>query len=889
MRLLYIRLENYIGIYNGRGDNVLEVDLTKSTSNIIIIRGSNGSGKSTLLKSLSPLQNDNSDIIPGLEGRKVLRYEFRGDIYEIEYIHPVKGDGSRGQVKMQVYKGLNREPLNPTWNITAGKDIIYSLFNLDTNFLTLAQLSSEDRGLADKRPSERKKFVNSIINGIEVYNNMYKTISKKHSVYKSQISNLTSKIAKIGNQEDLNTRYINITNQVKDMSSRRDSIIIEVTKINSKIDDLTNKNNMEEYYTNQREYKRLSSVIKSIKSDIIELIKCGIDNTEEIILFIDSKSEETMNNLHKIDNETSKLEVELESVKKDQSNIFEDIQVKKSKLNSLIDFGFTKDDMDLYNSTKSKIELLDKDLENVDIRLSSFAEAESIINAVESFIPIIDSIYNPLKVSTKEDIINFADIVIESNWSFVDNSVNIAREIEKINRNISDLDGRITVYKEYLSKAIQLQFRPKDCKIDSCRFIVDAVNASKEEPEKNIELLSKEIDSLNKEKKDLLIDYEISLEQKSFIERFRNLYNVILSYRSLLDKSNLGFLYEPRELLKVTLDISKINEKLNQIRFVYNTMVSRDNLVKILKPMEESATKYISNKSLIDSLNTDIDSLTGRYNQCNKNIESISDRLSLLERDNDTYGKMLDNFKLAKDKANKLKISEESIESIRIKINSMENVASQLDDLNRQLQEKSLIADNINNTLNDLLKERDQIGYNKTLLEDYKRDLDMYNENYSKLETIKYYVSPTTGIQTVFMGTYMNNIILKANELLSLIFNGQFIIQPFVINESEFRIPCLGNGIINDDISSMSTSQICMISMILSFAILSNSSTDYNILKLDEIDGGLDTENRIQFIELLKQLIRLVGCEQCFLISHNMEYDESVNVIDMSARPVVVR
>ena len=87
----------------------------------------------------------------------------------------------------------------------------------------------------------------------------------------------------------------------------------------------------------------------------------------------------------------------------------------------------------------------------------------------------------------------------------------------------------------------------------------------------------------------------------------------------------------------------------------------------------------------------------------------------------------------------------------------------------------------------------------------------------------------------------------------------------------------------------MSTSQICMISMILSFAILSNSSTDYNILKLDEIDGGLDTENRIQFIGLLKQLISMVGCEQCFLISHNMEYDADTTVIDMAARPVLVR
>lgn len=219
---------------------------------------------------------------------------------------------------------------------------------------------------------------------------------------------------------------------------------------------------------------------------------------------------------------------------------------------------------------------------------------------------------------------------------------------------------------------------------------------------------------------------------------------------------------------------------------------------------------------------------------------------------------------------------------------SMERVINELSVLSTNLKASKAATVRINDMVNELLSERDVIAYNKTLLDEYVKELAEYNENYQKLETVKFYVSPTTGIQTIFMGTYMNSIIIKANELLSLIFNGQFVIQPFIINESEFRIPCLGSGLMNDDISSMSTSQICMISMILSFAILANSSTSYNILKLDEIDGGLDTENRIQFIGLLKQLIQMVGCEQCFLISHNMEYDENVSIIDMTSRPVVV-
>ena len=79
----------------------------------------------------------------------------------------------------------------------------------------------------------------------------------------------------------------------------------------------------------------------------------------------------------------------------------------------------------------------------------------------------------------------------------------------------------------------------------------------------------------------------------------------------------------------------------------------------------------------------------------------------------------------------------------------------------------------------------------------------------------------------------------------------------------------------NDDISSMSNGQICMISMILNFSILVNSSSKYNIIKLDEIDGGLDTESRTNFITVLNEIMDILGCEQCFLISHNEEIQYS--------------
>ena len=73
----------------------------------------------------------------------------------------------------------------------------------------------------------------------------------------------------------------------------------------------------------------------------------------------------------------------------------------------------------------------------------------------------------------------------------------------------------------------------------------------------------------------------------------------------------------------------------------------------------------------------------------------------------------------------------------------------------------------------------------------------------------------------------------------------------------------------------MSTSQKCMISMILSFVILKQSSDRYSILKIDEIDGGLDTRNRLQFSIVLDRLKTILNTEQLISISHNNEIDLS--------------
>ena len=891
MKLLSIRLENYIGIYNGRGDNILEVDLSQSTSNIVIIRGSNGSGKSTLLKALSPLQDDNTAIIPGLEGKKTLRYLYNGEVYEILYVHPVKTDGSRGQVKMQVYKGMNRVELNPTWNVTSGKDIIFDLFNLDANFLTLSQLSSEDRGLADKKPAERKKFVNSIINGIEVYNNMYKVITKKYSTFKNLISTISSKINQIGNIEELNARYNNISRQVEDVSRERDKAVIEASKIDAEIGILTRDNNLEEFYKINEEIRENLDYIRASKSQVINLSKGELtsENLYELKDIIDRSLRTFDKDISKWKSEEAVANAKIENISREKENTFKSLQTKITKRGTLLDGGFSDSDLSLYKDTKAKIAELENDINGLNSSIKNLSEAEALVNAMEMIVPVLDSLYNGLDATTKKEKYDFVKTTLDNDGKYVDQTVELTRTYNEVSRTVTELESEVLAYEILFDKAKSLALRPKECKIDDCSFVKEAIEASSKHPEKRINDINKEIDESNKLLKSLEKDIESYKELYDFNKRFTNLHGMVLSFRKLLEKSPVDYIIDPYQLLASLDHMEKLMIDFNQIRGIFNIITTKSNYEEIIESLKEPAAKYEANKALIDELDSDIASLKDKLTTIDAQLTAEQDGISETTNDIALAEFKTEVYTKCKSLVDECIGLEERNNELQGQINSLSDIAFKVKDLETRMDEAKSRADRLNNDLNAILSERDKIASNKTLLEDYIRDLDLYNKNFSILETIRYYLSPTTGIQTVFMRTYMGNIILKANELLSLIFNGQFIIQPFVINEAEFRIPCLGNGLVNDDISSMSTSQICMISMILSFAILSNSSTDYNILKLDEIDGGLDTENRIQFIGLLKQLITMVGCEQCFLISHNMEYDADTTVIDMAARPVLVR
>ena len=94
------------------------------------------------------------------------------------------------------------------------------------------------------------------------------------------------------------------------------------------------------------------------------------------------------------------------------------------------------------------------------------------------------------------------------------------------------------------------------------------------------------------------------------------------------------------------------------------------------------------------------------------------------------------------------------------------------------------------------------------------------------------------------------------------------------------------NGQVVEDIAALSQGQTSIITLALSFALVDNLESPYNIFLLDEVDGALYEADRRKFLNILLNQIKEVGIEQIFLTTHNRTFEGTpINVIMTTPEP----
>lgn len=864
MRLLRLRLENYIGIYNGMGLNHIEIDFSKCIHKVLIIKGDNGTGKSTIFKALTPLADSSINFIPDKTAIKEIAYETDFQtILNIKYESIVK-DGIRRPTKCYLNR-LNPdgsiENLNPSNNITTAKEVIYDILGIDDNFITLSQLSANKKGLGGLKPYERKRYVNSIISSLAVFNNIHKMISTKSTVLKSIIDSYVTKLNQIGNVAIVEDAIKKDTLALKELDNKKNGLISEIATIKAELARLDTSGNF------LNDYKDLSMRKIILEKEIRELPDVEEYSEEKLIQY-----EKDMARYEANEEMLSSRAKEILDNELDLSNNITELQIK---LDSLYD----KDHMDDLNS---KIESTKKELESYKPFFSLFEtykniseqDYETVKLVIEKFNSTVETIFQTYSETVRKESMNSLrtgkNEVILDHTEILSGLEKQLEDLRTEKRDVEFLNNRSKDYNKI----------PDDCNHKSdCPFIKDIVEAK----------------NLLKSRQSL---YSLSTKINSTLD-------AIESAKNLAEENMMKTqcLYEMKSILEYIQSMSKIirkfpgTESLDSINTLYHNIEhgirlnfeSVDkyqefkNISTIVSALEDDLHSYESAKEKLISANAEIRILQEKIDTDLKNLSTIRDsKVSVLaEIEKIRSSKLeiksvLDSIRYAKINKEKFEEVSEELQSIASKIDSMEKDTVAIKELTDRLNRRGAELSALQNTdLPALTKAIEENKYRIVLFEQYTRDSQEYGAKYNEIQMIKKYTS-IHGIQTVYMSVFMNSILNMTNALLTLLFRGRFTLQPFIINENEFNIPCADSeGRVREDISLMSDSQLSMISMLISFVLLRNSSNKYNIIKLDEVDDNLDNMNRIQFSILIEQIMIDLGFDQCLIISHNNELDLS--------------
>ena len=883
MRLLYAKFKGLKGIYNKSGIKEIEIDFSKCLHRIIYIIGQNGSGKSTLLNSLNPLPDVPSIYLDGEDGYKELLY-IHGDImYRIKILYPVYSNNNRAATKAfftQIDDNGEVE-LNSNGTVGSFKDIVYSKFNLDPNFVSLTHLSVEDRGLVERKPADRKKFVVSLLESVEIYNDIYKTLVKRSSTFKSFINSITSKMDSIGDENKLLLDKNAADQRYAALMEQRSSLEQSIASSRATISLIDPDNKIRESYDiTLKEYNEIKHNLSILESTIPDIGIIDLDQAVKEYADLNAEITSLSSRLESVDDSIKDIILRREEESK---MIF----MKNQRYQSMIENSNIEELKKSITEYRKKIYEYQLIFKKIGIKEGILTKDEyiTILNLLEN---IRTTIVNIKGYATNKSILYVCDCILDN----VSVSIDLERVSEEYSRIDSDIQNKkeeISYYNGLLDRVKILDNRPEECTISECSFIKDALDAKDKKPEDNILRLTKYIS-------DLVQDLNNKSEEVSFYQLTFRVYSdmngiirLINSNRSLLDKTPIG-----KRFSDITTFISRVknNDPFNDIQEIYSCinyanifeLYELDN--KTLSKLESSYEAAKSQEGLIDDLQKEIEDLSKKVNDITSQLEEKQKGKLDLQKQIVDHKQRLDkinNLISILRRIKELNSSKQNYESqLRLVSDNIEKISKEIDNINKY--EGALKG--VNSELIPVTQMRDNFTFSLTKLEEYKQELQEYQDKYNLIELLKKYSSPTKGgIQTIFMQLYMDKTLSLANQLLGMLFNGDIELLPYIINENEFRIPTRSNitNLVTDDVSNCSTSEKSMIAMILSFALAFHGSQTYNIVRLDEVDGGLDQANRAIFPLILDSIIQMLQIEQCFIISHSSESDMSdVDVISLT-------
>ena len=864
MKILRLNLKNFAHIFSGLGKYEIDLDFRSTHKTINVIIGKMGSCKTVILGHLQPfssfgsldVRNQDEIILPEKDGRKILEVQDGDNYYTIKHTYLWKKD--HHMVKSFIAKNGNE--LNPSGGVNSFKALVEVELGITPSFLVLTRLGSNVTNLIDMKAADRKSFMASMLSGAEIYSMLYKKLNEEMRTLNAQMALIVRKITSLsnGNVEDLKNQYHQTMDEIEDFTKDKESIQTNISEVEATIKVILNGRSIEAYQAEMNLHKDESEKMKDLISE------------KENILKELKTSQKSVSDVAK---EIGSIEFQLKTNEEMKLSLNDSWQKIQENLNKLIE-------QRMLNSNRDQVDSLRK----------SYMEVVDQIDSMRQELIDFKCPYNSGMISELMEQINTINILINELSDYDNDSViqilqkgpdslkYASRQIEHLNLQKLKLQAKINNFKFLGSYTPdETLYVPPLCPTEDCPFY-------KTHPA----IIQSKYDQFKVEKEFQDIQIQINAIDVN-IGRFSE-YTLIYNKLSILKSLWSPAVNKLSELGVVrTTALTRVLSTLgDQVWYDHNK------LMDILEKCKHRELYYtLTEKS--SALKAELTNLS-RYDS--KELEEV------IENQQNQSKSILNTLHKLEDDNKKLKEQKESLDKMYLELSSIVEIEKEVEGMKNELVQLVRAYNSMNESLQTIYDKSHNLSDLKASLEVTNGRLQNLNAKFQKIqmtlndipyaqkdydalvdkqEALKYIVeavSSNKGIPLVYIKLFLRDCKDTLNDLISDVFGDSIEVLDFIINENEFRIPYSINGSQVEDIAKASQGQKAIISLALSFALMRQAHSRWNIMLLDEMDGPLYKTDRSKFITILYKQLVAIDADQVFLISHNFTFEgNDVNVI----------
>jgi DNA repair exonuclease SbcCD ATPase subunit len=859
MRISYIKLKNISTIFSGMKRKEIEIHFPKSGRKLILLIGRNGTGKSAIMRELHPFPYANDTrgktILKGEQGYKEIHYEIDHHIYVIKHFYqPNAKDG--WSVKSFIAK--DGKELNGNGNRDSFMEIVENEMGVEQSHMDLLHLASNLVGFIDKKSTDRKNSASDLLKELDIYSKLYKKVNDDSRILKSLLKTVVDKIDKLSiYSEDDERSHLTALQEIKQNYTERKNQLVQNKGVVSgtittllpdgvhtfvqsiQMQDIHLRELKKQHQEVDQHKKKLSLVLMEDPHTSLNHIKQNIQNWKNEFVVNQNMIDFYFKQLNQWYQQRDEKTNELKYISSDGeysqlSQLYIELKKKRAELHERFQN---------FNPSCTKDDLI---------------TAISLLHQIQEFISDIHTLDRPSIKKVTQLLLNHQSV-----------DVYVHQQVKGIQFQIDNLRNTIR------SRELELQapkdkmyviHRKHDCDCPYRQFFKDVTGIT-DKDDKNVIDFEKEITTLEYRK-----DY--MMNHLSVAKKIEYVFMILKTNQKLISKIPFPVFDTKHILSSIQNQESFYNEDeiTNYIDVLEDYELYQGLADKIHHTKREM--QFIEkNGSNLTTIRAELGDMEQNIFKHEQMIQELRNTTGRLERHITSHEKRVDKLKQYIEYE---RVENELFDQIRIielEQQKQYQIKTRVDELQQSIQNIEMDIERVDQELTSTEEQMNIILFRLEQFKILHQERAQLEDEFEERSIIREALSSNKGIPLLYLQMYLRDTKSVVNQLLHEVYKGSLEIDDFIINDKEFRIPYIKNGITVEDVSMCSQGERAFIGIAISFALVSRSIDTYNIMRVDEVDGTLDESYRPAFIPVLEKQMDSIHGEQVFIITHNNMFD----------------